>query len=72
MLGPEIRGSAAKDAEDASMEPESELNVGPDQRLKLGKALMLSGDCAPWSGALRLDDAQDPTYVRFETYSRDE
>jgi hypothetical protein len=67
MLDDEITGQDALDAEDSAMVPLSELNIARDQPIRLGKALMLSGDCVPWAGVLRLQD-EDPGFVRLASY----
>jgi len=70
MLGPTITAAQAKKAEDEDSEMLSELNFTGDSPLKLGKALLLSGDCDPWDGVMDLSHPKTPCAVRVEAYLR--
>lgn len=70
LLDEPVLGRDARAAQDPAMHQYSELTVGDDEYISLGKALLLSGDCAPWTGVLRLGSGE-PGRDRFSDYSLD-
>lgn len=70
MLDHPVTAAAARAAQTYQGPGYSDLGVfADDALLPLGKALMLSGDCVPWTGILRLDGISDG-YVRYQAYSQ--